>query len=60
MSKKHFAALAAGFRQVRSENAWETWYGMVQATANVCAQANARFDRERFYRACGINPHGRD
>ena len=54
MTRKHFEALAAELRQVKSANAWETWIGCVEATATVCARFNPTFDRARFLTACGV------
>jgi hypothetical protein len=67
MSKKHFEALAktiqarldtvknathlTGVEQSLTRNAIET---IARDVANVCADANPRFDTHRFLKACGI------
>lgn len=57
MSKKHFRALAAslhGSKPLRdcSKDAHYIWDCAVRAVADVCAQANPNFNREKFLTAC--------
>ena len=57
MSKKHFHALALAFAYRRPEPHWDAnkrtqWSLDVASVADVCQQANPRFDRERFLEAC--------
>jgi len=59
MSRKHFIAIAAGLR-FELENATDVNMRngvkhAAVAVADVCAGENDRFDRDRFYRACGFN-----
>lgn len=69
MSKKHFIALAAGFRAQadalrgashnclspdRVELALSVLKDSAQMVANVAAQHNPNFDHARFFEACGI------
>jgi hypothetical protein len=56
MSRKHFAALAAAFKQnrpVSGSPAFGVWASTVRAVADVCNVSNTGFDYERFYIACG-------
>ena len=56
MSKKHFEALADGLAATRplksSRTQYAVWLDAVEAVADVCAQNNALFSRERFIQAC--------
>lgn len=64
MTRKHFEALAEAIRYAQCFNPWpsdaerEAAEVMRRTVANnvadVCAQANPRFDRARFLAACGI------
>lgn len=60
MSKKHFQALADALRASKVlpiagwENVHTQWKIDVIAVADVCAAQNSRFDRSRFYSACGM------
>jgi len=59
MSRKDYRAIAAALRTNRVEPiaGWENvhlqWRGDVLTIADVLAKDNPRFDRERFYAACG-------
>lgn len=53
MTKKHFIALADAFRSEKPGENWDPnkrvqWELDVKAVANVCAQFNPRFNRERW------------
>jgi hypothetical protein len=50
MSRKHFAALAAAIAAIENKKARQQ---AAERIADACRQFNARFDRERFMRACG-------
>lgn len=57
MSKKHFKALADVLSEHRPQSSpvlYAQWLQLVKAIAGVCADCNGRFDRQRFYRACGV------
>jgi len=57
MSKKHFVALAKGLKEVRpnaANESHEQWQRDCIMVAIVCEDANPRFDRARFLRACGV------
>ncbi len=66
MSKKHFEAVAAALANIRPEPEQESmwgppvtglgkarhaWQNSVDLIANVCAESNPHFDRQRFIRA---------
>lgn len=63
MPRKHYIALAAAIRQTR-----DAVYGNREASAElsvvmmalhiaqVLAADNERFDRSKFYEACGVHP----
>ena len=60
MTKKHFIAIAAAFRDEfdspevkRSKVARDTLIRMISVVASVCQDANPQFDKGRFIRACG-------
>jgi len=60
MSRKDYCAIAAALRSVTtcepdrcSHDGHRTWNACVDAVADTLAKNNPRFDRERFYRACG-------
>jgi hypothetical protein len=64
MIGKHFRALAEALKYNRPEPNWENkfiqWQGDCREIADVCRSFNGTFDRERFYRACGLtNEEGR-
>jgi len=66
MSKGHFEALAEALKYERpkpnwSANKWVQWEMDVKAIAEVChsmsnftPNGNRAFDRDKFYRACGL------
>lgn len=61
MTTKHFVRLAAELRAVVIEANRSGCIGRIRtandaviAVANSCAAINDRFDRDRFYRACGV------
>lgn len=51
MSKKHFIVLAREISYITDLTARKL---AAMAVANAAAQANDRFDRSRFYAACGV------
>lgn len=60
MTRKHFQALADALRYARpsdpdAQAPVDQWARDVRAIADVCAGSNGMFDRERFYRACGLS-----
>ena len=63
MTKRHFTALASALHDTRppqhDAGEWATWLATVYAIVTVCQNANPRFDRDRFMRACGVDPYGR-
>ena len=69
MSRKHFKELADGLRHARplwpaadigrfsdpeAQAAVDQWKSDVRTVADACMYFNGRFDRDRFYRACGL------
>jgi hypothetical protein len=58
MTKKHFKALAEALKNLRPEDkdsaAFHMWKHSCAAVADTCRTANPRFDRARFYEACGL------
>lgn len=56
MTKCDFEALARGLAKHKpaqlSGKLRDLWVDCVIATANVCAEANPAFNRDRFYDAC--------
>lgn len=66
MTRMHFTELAANLRRERPEpEGWsdpdrrqdyeyDVWRACVVAVADACVAFNGRFDRERFYRAAGL------
>lgn len=57
MTRKHFQAIADVLRDAQSVDASPRAMLDIMATglADVCREANGRFDRDRFYRACGLD-----
>lgn len=58
MTAKDFVAIAKAFENTKPTNdANQTaqWFADTEAIANVCAADNTRFDRKRFFTACGRN-----
>lgn len=53
MSKKHFELLAKYISSMMDPNAR---FQAAVAVASACAEANSRFDTDRFYYACGVGP----
>lgn len=51
MSRKHFIALAAAVATIADMDNRRT---VAELLAAVCAAANSRFNRQRFYAACGV------
>lgn len=68
MTRRDYVALAEGLLAARPENylndpglssrAIAQWEKDVRTIANVLARDNGRFDRGRFYRACGADIEG--
>lgn len=59
MTKKHFIAIAASINDVREScsDSPETVWALDEVSnniADVCADTNPNFDRERFLEACGV------
>lgn len=52
MSRKHFTALAQAIAEISD---LEERGRAARLIADVCAASNGRFDRQRFYHACGVN-----
>jgi hypothetical protein len=52
MSRKHFIALAAAVAAIADP---VNRRQVAELLADVCAAANPRFNRSRFYAACGVN-----
>ncbi len=54
MTKKHFEAIAAVMRNLRNGYPTHRWLWTVatEKLADLCAQFNPAFDRERFLAAC--------
>ena len=53
MTRKHFESLAASIAKLNLFN-HDAAYGMACDVADVCAKDNPRFDRLRFFEACGF------
>ena len=53
MTRKHFKSLAASIAKLNLFN-HDAAYGMACDVADVCAKDNPRFDRLRFFEACGF------
>lgn len=60
MSKKHFVAIAEALKNLREHTKNQALPTVVRhdlvaaAIADVFAEGNPRFDRQRFFAACGI------
>lgn len=65
MGKSMLETLAARYENLRptedldaadgdSYTPYQVWHAMVVNTADVLAMGNPRFDRQRFYKACGL------
>ena len=63
MTKKHFKAIAEAMSDIRPENVpvmrndRAQWAVTVYRMAELCQSDNPRFDRVRFYAACGYDPN---
>jgi hypothetical protein len=67
MTRRHFTALAHALRVERPTSEgfhdpdrrldyeYDQWRACVVAVADACYGFNSRFDRERFYRAAGLD-----
>ena len=67
MTRRHFEALAHALRVQRPEPEgahdpdrrldyeYDLWRACVVEVADVCYSFNGQFDRERFYRAAGLD-----
>ena len=51
MSRKHFIALAAAVAAIADS---ANRRNVAELLAAVCASANPRFNRQRFYNACNV------
>lgn len=51
MSRKHFVALATAVAAIADS---ANRRNVAELLAAVCAAANPRFNRQRFYRACNV------
>ncbi len=63
MSRRDYRAIAAALRSVTtcephkcSPDGHRTWQDCVDAVARTLAADNPRFDRAKFYAACGVQP----
>lgn len=63
MTRKHFKTIAAALADLRPNNptgwvsigsALALWSDCVYRMANLCADSNPRFDRDKFLAACGM------
>ena len=54
MSRKDFELIAQNISHITDATARKL---AAIAVAGACAQLNARFDTERFLRACGVSEH---
>lgn len=53
MNRKHFEAIAAMMREHWRARGHDTFWHIVRSElADICADANPRFDRKRFVDAC--------
>lgn len=62
MTKKHYKAIAAEFEHIHPHNwlgepptAIQIWRGLREYIADILAQENPKFDRQRFYDATGFD-----
>jgi len=59
MTRKDYVKIAAAIRQhveANSAESYQTAFSMIaKSVADVLADDNARFDRQRFLTACGVN-----
>jgi len=54
MTKKHFNALAKALRAHQGSMLNNTHEQLSRSVADICTEANPRFNREAFLLACGI------
>ena len=58
MTRKHFEAIAASFRETRELAVTPRELDLVdcaiRGVSRACAGFNGRFDKDRFERACGL------
>ncbi len=54
MTRKHFIALADAIKQTGEETTYEVHRALAERVADVCAQTNDLFNREKFLKACGF------
>ncbi len=59
MSRKHFIALAEALAWHADKLPPELFWDLVDDIGDVCQRENSRFDRQRFRRACGVDPYQR-
>lgn len=62
MTRKDFQALASALKAQRDSyaphwdaNLFRAHFDACKAVADVCGASNPRFDRDRFFTACGID-----
>ena len=53
MTRKHFEQMAASVEKLTHTH-YDAAYDMATDLANVCEKDNPRFDRDRFFVACGL------
>jgi hypothetical protein len=53
MTRKDFEMLAGSVEKLAKTN-WDAAYDMACDLANACEKDNPRFDRGRFFEACGM------
>ncbi|KKK87712.1 hypothetical protein LCGC14_2750490 [marine sediment metagenome] len=54
MTRKDYVAIAQAFADSVRENDQPRTEGLMRRIANILAEDNTQFDRERFYAACGV------
>jgi len=54
MTKKHFIALAAYMRNTRKSLARNVYIVLCHDMAELCANYNPDFNRDKFLEACGL------
>jgi hypothetical protein len=56
MSRKHFQSIADAVKETAKDAELNTHqhYALASNMARACMEHNPRFDRETFYRACGL------
>lgn len=65
LEHRHFAFIAATLASVKPANGiyegsvfyHEQWNDLVKAFGESCRATNPKFDRNRFYAACGADPN---